>query len=115
MPLVTITVSQAVDNETADMLMARTTERLSAVTDKDQDYFMVLVGRAHGSMGGVRKSVAFVEVRGIGGLHDAVNERISAAMCALLQETLGIPPDCVYLNFVNVRGYNWGWNGRTFG
>ena len=60
-------------------------------------------------------AVAFVEIRAIGGLYDAVTERITAAVCALVHETIAIPPDCIYINFTSVRSYNWGWNGRTFG
>jgi hypothetical protein len=33
----------------------------------------------------------------------------------LLNDSLGIPPDRVYLNFTDVGAGHWGWNGSTFG
>jgi phenylpyruvate tautomerase PptA (4-oxalocrotonate tautomerase family) len=56
-----------------------------------------------------------VDIRSIGGLSDDVNRQLSQKICKLLKESLGVPPDRVYLNFTDVRPGNWGWNGDTFG
>jgi phenylpyruvate tautomerase len=115
MPLIRLTASVPMDAASHQLLTKRLTDIIAGITDKDEDYVMVLIDHAAGGMGGHIGPVAFVDVRGIGGLYDAVNSRISAAVCKLLQEELAIPPDCVYLNFCSVRAYNWGWNGQTFG
>ena len=57
---------------------------------------------------------AFVELRAIGGLQDDINETLSSALCDLISEQSGITPERIFLNFTNVRGYNWGWDRKTF-
>ncbi len=51
----------------------------------------------------------------IGGLTGDVNRKLSQQICKLLNDSLGIAPDRVYLNFTDVEASNWGWNGSTFG
>ena len=54
-------------------------------------------------------------MRGIGGLTAAVNRQLSQKVCQLLNESLGVPTDRIYLNFTDVEASNWGWQGNTFG
>ena len=58
---------------------------------------------------------AFVDVRSVGGLTDDVNRKLSQKVCKLLNGSLGVPENRVYLNFTDVEAANWGWNGSTFG
>jgi phenylpyruvate tautomerase PptA (4-oxalocrotonate tautomerase family) len=58
---------------------------------------------------------AFVDARGIGGLTADVNRTLSRRVCELLNESLGVAPRRVYLNFTEVKAANWGWNGISFG
>ena len=48
-------------------------------------------------------------------LGEDVNRKLSQQVCRLLEDSLGISPDRVYLNFTDVDAGNWGWNGSTFG
>ena len=41
--------------------------------------------------------------------------RVSQKICKLLNDSLGVPKDLIYLNFTEVAASNWGWNGSTFG
>jgi len=66
-------------------------------------------------MSGKPGDAAFVDIRSIGGVTDEVNRKLSQQVCKLLNDSLGIPPDRVYLNFTDVEASNWGWNGSTFG
>ncbi len=56
-----------------------------------------------------------MDVRSIGGLSGDVNRQLSQKIGSLLKDSLGVPPDRVYLNFTDVPAGNWGWNGDTFG
>ncbi len=67
------------------------------------------------SFGGKIKTAAYVEVKSIGGLNGAVNGALSSAICECLESKLGIPGNCVYINFTDVPASQWGWNGNTFG
>lgn len=65
--------------------------------------------------GGAPGPAAFVEVRSIGGLTPAVNRELSAKLCTILAESLGIPGERVYLNMLDVAPGDWGHDGVTFG
>jgi len=49
------------------------------------------------------------------GLGYEVARKLSQQVCKLLTDSLGIPPDRVYLDFGDMDASNWGWNGSTFG
>ena len=76
---------------------------------------MVTVGQAAMVMSAKPGDAAFVEIRSIGGLSSDVNRKLSQQVCKLLADSLGVPPERVYLNFTDVEAGNWGWNGSTFG
>ncbi len=114
MPYLHLTTSAPLPENGRDRLVRRLAEAVAVCTDKDIEYVMVFVSPAVGGLGGGGAPAAFADVRGIGGLYDAVNARLSAAISDVLHDELGLPADAVYLNFTSVRAYNWGWNGRTF-
>jgi phenylpyruvate tautomerase PptA (4-oxalocrotonate tautomerase family) len=76
---------------------------------------MVTASQAAIQMSGSPGDAAFVDVRSIGGLTVEVNHKLSQKICQLLHDSLGIPPDWIYLNFTDVQASHWGWNGNTFG
>jgi phenylpyruvate tautomerase PptA (4-oxalocrotonate tautomerase family) len=82
---------------------------------KPEQYVMVTVTQAAVVMSGKAGAAALVDVRSIGGLTGDVNRRLAQQVCKLLSESLGLPPERVYLNFTDVEAGNWGWNGSTFG
>jgi phenylpyruvate tautomerase PptA (4-oxalocrotonate tautomerase family) len=66
-------------------------------------------------MSGKPGDAAFVDIRSIGGLDGNVSRQLAQKVGSLLKESLGVPPDRIYLNFTDVPAGNWGWNGDTFG
>ena len=82
---------------------------------KCQQYVMVTASQAAIQMSGSPGDAAFVDVRSIGGLTFEVNSKLSKKVCRLLRDSLGIPPDRIYLHFTDVQASHWGWNGNTFG
>ena len=114
MPLLDIRLSVAVDQQSEKAILSGASKSVSEVTGKGEKFILVLLSRCTGMMNGSDDPVAFIDVRGIGGLYDSTNERISDALCRLLKERAGIAPDRIYLNFASIKGYNWGWNHKTF-
>lgn len=57
--------------------------------------------------------VAFLELKAIG-LPAKQTKALSAALCALIEEHLGIPRDRVYVKFIDVHHSMWGWKGDVF-
>ena len=101
MPFVRITTTAHLDDVVKQPLLKSVSEAVSRITGKREALIMVLVDDTD-------------DLRAIGGLNDDINETLSSALSDLITEQLGIPPERIFLNFTNVRGYNWGWNGKTF-
>jgi len=76
---------------------------------------MVSITPATMLMSGAGGDAALVDVRSIGGLNAEVNRTLSRKICELLNASIGVPKNRVYLNFTDVDAQSWGWNGNTFG
>jgi phenylpyruvate tautomerase PptA (4-oxalocrotonate tautomerase family) len=115
MPLVKVETTVLPTPEKRDTLLA-TLSRIAAETiGKPEQYVMVSITPAAMLMSGKSGDVAFVEVRSIGGLNSTVTAELSQKISATLGQSLQIPPDRIFLNFVEFEGANWGWNGETLG
>lgn len=115
MPLITLKTSVTLsDNQRTDLLAALSRVVAEGI-GKSEQYVMVTIDTASLMMSGKPGDAAFVDVRSIGGLDRNVNGKLSQKICALLDETLGIAPNRVYINFANMDAANWGWNRNTFG
>jgi phenylpyruvate tautomerase len=88
---------------------------VAEVIGKPQQYVMVTASHAAIQMSGSPGDAAFVDIRSIGGLTGDLNRKLSQKVCQLLHDSLGIPPNRIYLNFTDVKASHWGWNGSTFG
>ncbi len=114
MPLLKLETSVAISEDKRKALLPSLSKAVAGTTGKPEQYVMVTVGQATMLMSGKPGDAAFVDIRGIGGLTSEVNRKLSQQVCKLLQDSLGIAPNRVYLNFTDVDAGNWGWNGSTF-
>ena len=115
MPLLKLETNVALDEKKRAALLAGLSSIAAQAIGKPEQYVMVTV-QSHGLlMAGKPGDAAFVDVRSIGGLSGQVNRQLSEEVCRLLNQSLGVPSDRVYLNFTDVKAANWGWNGSTFG
>ncbi|MBR0146671.1 MAG: hypothetical protein IJM25_08440 [Eubacterium sp.] len=55
---------------------------------------------------------AFVSVDLLGSPNSAAFERMTARICEIYAEELGIPGDHIYVEYQTTG--DWGWNGRNF-
>ncbi|OGV56639.1 MAG: hypothetical protein A2X49_08640 [Lentisphaerae bacterium GWF2_52_8] len=116
MPLVKAEISVPCGKEKKLALAKALSKLVSKGTGKPESYVASVVeDDAAITFAGEEKPGAFVEVRGIGGLSASTNKKLSADICACLEEELGIPSTCVYINFTEIPATNWGWKGSTFG
>lgn len=115
MPLLTLQTSARLSNQQRHDLLAPLSKIVSECIGKPERYVMVIVSEQAMMMAGDESPAAFADIRGIGGLNNAINRKLSERVCALLQQQLGISPDRVYLGFTNVNAENWGWDSGTFG
>ena len=115
MPLLKLETTVVISEDKRKALLASLSKMVAETIGKPEQYVMVSITQAAMLMSGKAGEAAFVDIRSIGGLTDDVNRKLSQQICKLLHDSLGIPPDRVYLNFTDVDAGNWGWNGSTFG
>ena len=115
MPLLKLETTVALTEDKGKAQLASLSKTVAEVIGKPQQYVMVTASHAAIQMSGSPGDAAFVDVRSIGGLTGDVNRKLSQKVCQLLHDSLGIPPNRIYLNFTEVKASHWGWNGSTFG
>lgn len=115
MPLLKLETTVVLADDKKKTLLAALSKMVAGMIGKPEQYVMVIIQPAAMLMSGQSGDAAFVDVRSIGGLGGDVNQQLSQKVGALLKESLGVPPDRVYLTFTDVPAANWGWNGATFG
>jgi phenylpyruvate tautomerase len=115
MPLLKLETNVALADDKRQALLATLSKIVAETIGKPEQYVMVVISSASVLMSAKPGDAAFVDVRSIGGLGDAVNRQLSQKICTLLKTSLSIPPERVYLNFTDVDGASWGWNNSTFG
>lgn len=115
MPLLRLETTVVLNDDKRKALLAALSKILAETTGKPEDYVMITVNQATMLMAGKPGDAAFVDIRGIGGLSGDVNRRLSQKLCRLVNESLGMPQNRIYLNFTEIAASNWGWQGNTFG
>jgi phenylpyruvate tautomerase len=115
MPLLKLETTVTLPDEKKKTLIAALSKIVAETIGKPELYVMVTISPADILMSGKPGDTAFVDIRSIGGLTDDVNKQLSKKVCALLKESLGVPENRIYLNFIDVDAANWGWKGSTFG
>lgn len=67
------------------------------------------------TFGGTIEPVCYIEVKSIGSMTPAQTQAMSQDFCQIINEKLGVAINRIYIEFVDVKGMMWGWNGSTFG
>ena len=112
MPFVQIRTNLEINNETD--LLSKISARAAKEIGKPESYVMAsLAPKMKMSFGGTEEPAAFIECKSIG-LSTGQTEGISAGLCDLCEQELGISKDRVYIEFSSAEGKMWGWKGGTF-
>jgi phenylpyruvate tautomerase PptA (4-oxalocrotonate tautomerase family) len=115
MPLLKLETTVALSDEKRKTVLPALSRIVAETIGKPESYVMVTINPSAMLMSGKSGDAAFVDVRSIGGLSADVNRQLSKKIGTLLNESLGVARDRIYLNFSDVDAANWGWNGSTFG
>ncbi len=114
MPYFHIRTNLPVSEEKADAILAEASKRLAEELGKPERYVMVeLSAGANLHFSGNKEPAAYVELKSIG-LSEAQTQPLAGFVCNFLEEQCDIPPSRVYIEFINIPGKFWGWNGGTF-
>lgn len=115
MPLLKLETTANVSDQSRTHLLTKLSRIVADSIGKPEQYVMVIVSRSDIIMSGQPGQAAFVDLRSIGGLSNDTNRQLTERICDVLEQSLAIPPERVYVTFADVQASNWGWNGATFG
>ena len=114
MPLIRLETNIIINGEQEIDLAGKLSEIVAEELGKPIEYVMAAVSNCCILLAGDSGSAALVQIMSIGGLNAAVNGSIAVAVSRVLEETLGISSDRIYITFSDISGENWAWQGRTF-
>jgi phenylpyruvate tautomerase len=114
MPYLKIKTNRPVDEIASKQLLERTSSRIADALSKPQRYVMAELSISrHMVFSGTSAPCAYVELKSIG-LAESQTRELAQTICTLIETELDIPPDRVYIEFMDVPRKFWGWNGSTF-
>jgi len=114
MPYLQIQTNVDVKPEQQAILLANASLMVANALGKPESYVMVAL-QANTPMlfAGTEQPTAFLELKSIR-LPTGSTAELSQKLCAFIENSLKIPKDRVYIEFMNAEASLWGWNGRTF-
>ena len=113
MPFIDSKVTVKLTEEKKNSVKTRLGQAIS-ILHKSETYLMVGFEDEYDLyMSGKRlEKGAYVSVSLFGNASSDDYEKMTGAICDILQEELGIPGEHVYVTYHGVN--DWGWNGRNF-
>lgn len=117
MPLIQVFTSAAAPaGEGQQALLGDLSRLLAAKFKKPERWVMTcLLPDLAMTFGGTPAPAAFVAVKNVGKMTPGETSALSGDICDRLAAALGVARDRIYVDFADAVGYQWGWNGETFG
>ncbi len=114
MPYLRIQTNRPVAAAVKTSLAMHASELVARELGKPESYVMVTFAPEQTMLfGGNDTPCAYLELKSIG-LPATRTENLSSALCHLVDETLKIPPNRIYIEFSDVDASHWGWDSTTF-
>jgi phenylpyruvate tautomerase PptA (4-oxalocrotonate tautomerase family) len=114
MPTLRILTNTTVPAEQRADLLARASRTVAGALGKPESYVMVILEDGRDMVfAGIPAPAAYLELKSLA-LPETRTAEYSRTLCDLLEETLGIPAERVYIEFAAPPRHLFGWNGSTF-
>ena len=114
MPYLHIRTNQPVADSDRPGLLEQASATVAEALGKSQRYVMVsLEVNADMRFAGDSTPLAYLELKSIG-LPEDGTVALSEALCALVEQALGVTPERTYIELSNAPRHLWGWNRGTF-
>lgn len=114
MPYLKIQSNQSIGEDQAQEFIQQASHLVASTLGKPESYVMVALEPPVPMLfAGSDEPTVFMELKSIG-LSESQTPAVSAALCQLAEDTLGITQDRVYIEFADAPRKMWGWNGATF-
>jgi phenylpyruvate tautomerase len=116
MPFIKVQTSVSVTADRRLEILQALSTQLAAQTGKPETYVMTTIEPDVAmTFGGTSEPTCYVEIKSIGTMTAAQTKAMSECFCQQIEQSLGIPQARIYIEFSDIRGAMWGWNGSTFG
>jgi hypothetical protein len=113
MPYFSIETNKSMDKSSTQDLIKRISTFISDLVGKPEQVLMVSIKPDIPLIfAGDDKPAAFVRLKSIGLAKDRCSE-FSASICGFVEKELGISQDRVFIDFIDLDGKMFGWNGNT--
>ena len=111
MPYINSKVTVKLSQEKEENIKKRMGQIISMIPGKSENWLMVGFEDEHALYfrGEKCEKAAFVEVKFFGGASSQVYDEMTAEICRVYGEELGIPADHIYVTYQEIA--DWGWNG----
>ena len=113
MPMIDARFSVSMSPAQEQELKTRLGKAIECIPGKNESWLMIgLTPDACLYFRGEKGPAAWVEVSVFGGDSESGYAAMTAEVCRIFEEVLGIPADRVYVRYGSTR--YWGWNGGNF-
>ena len=113
MPFIQINISSKSVVENDDSLQKDISKMIAYLTRKPENYVMTMIQRdTKMTFAGSDEPCCFIKVKSIGSL---VPISMSKSLCELIASKTNINTNRIYIEFIDVKASNWGFNSSTFG
>ncbi len=113
MPFIDSKITLSVSPEKKETIKSRLGQAVS-ILSKPESYLMVGMADNYDLFFAGKKleKGVYVEVSLFGSLSSSACDKMTAEICKIYGEELGVPGDAIYVTYHGVN--DWGWNGRNF-
>ena len=113
MPLIQVNTSSKSVVENDDLLQKEISKMVADLTRKPENFVMTMIQTdTKMTFAGSDEPCCFIKVKSIGSLDPS---SMSNSLCELIASRTNINTNRIYIEFIDVKASNWGFNGSTFG
>jgi phenylpyruvate tautomerase PptA (4-oxalocrotonate tautomerase family) len=114
MPLLKIQTNAAAAKGEAAEFLRQASAAVAEMLGKPERYVMVILEHNPRMLfAGDGAPLAYLELKSIGLPADRGAD-LSARLCRLVEDALGVPAERTYIELADAPRHLWGWNGGTF-
>ncbi len=114
MPLLRIVTNRTIEEPGRSQLLRRASGEVARLLGKPERYVMVICEENPAMLFSASDApLAYLELKSIGLPAQRTGE-LSAALCDLIHDELGVTTERIYIEFADADRHLWGWNRGTF-
>jgi len=113
MPFIQVNTSSKSVIENDYLLQKDISRMIAELTRKPENYVMTMIQKdSNMTFAGSDEPCCFINVKSIGSLSPS---SMSKSLCELIESRTNINTNRIYIEFIDVKASNWGFNNSTFG